>query len=273
MEVANGIQPSGDRHPCWNPVLFQPRSGPLMLFYKVGPSPRQWWGMLMTSEDDGRTWSSPRKLGKGPLGPLCGPVKNKPIQLQDGAILCPSSTESDGWRVHFELTRDLGKTWEVIGPINDGREFAAIQPTFLLHPKGRLQALCRSQQDVITQAWSDDNGRTWGPMTATSLPNPSSGIDAVTLADGRHLLVYNHTTRNQPFPAARQMLNVALSSDGRDWQSVLILERSEGQYSYPAVIQTSDGLVHITYTFNRETIMHVVLDPSKLKSMGAAKRE
>jgi len=241
-----------------------------MLFYKVGPSPSKWWGMVMTSGDDGRTWSPPRRLGEGPIGPLCGPVKNKPIQLADGAILCPSSTESDGWRVHFEVTRDLGKTWEVIGPINDGKEFAAIQPALLVHPQGRLQALCRSQQDVITQAWSDDNGRTWGPMTATALPNPSSGIDAITLTDGRHLLVYNHTTRNQPFPAARQMLNVALSQDGKEWQPVLILECAEGQYSYPAVIQTSDGLVHITYTFNRETIKHVVLDPSMIKAMGRA---
>jgi predicted neuraminidase len=244
-----------------------------MLFYKVGPSPSKWWGMLMTSGDDGRTWSSPRRLGEGPIGSLFGPVKNKPIQLPDGAILCPSSTESNGWRVHFEVTRDLSKTWEVIGPINDGKEFGAIQPTLLVHPGGRLQALCRSQQNVITQAWSDDNGRTWSPMTATALPNPSSGIDAVSLADGRHLLVYNHTTRNRPFPAARQMLNVALSSDGREWQPALILECAEGQYSYPAVIQTSDGLVHITYTFNRETIKHVVLDPSRIKAARPARQE
>lgn len=269
VEVANGVQPSGERHPCWNPVLFKARSGPLMLFYKVGPSPSTWWGMVMTSEDDGRTWSPPRRLGDGPLGPLCGPVKNKPIQLQDGAILCPSSTESDGWRVHFEITRDLGRTWEVVGPTHDGREFSAIQPTLLVHPGARLQALCRSRQDVVTQTWSEDSGRTWGPMTATSLPNPSSGIDGVTLADGRHLLVYNHTVRNQPFPAARQMLNVALSADGREWKPILILECAEGQYSYPAVIQTSDGLVHTTYTYNRETIKHVVLDPSRIGTAGA----
>ncbi|MBP8305256.1 MAG: family 78 glycoside hydrolase catalytic domain, partial [Phycisphaerae bacterium] len=269
VEVANGLQPSGERHPCWNPVLFQPRSGPLMLFYKVGPSPGTWWGMVTTSEDDGRTWSPPRRLGDGPLGPLCGPVKNKPVQLPDGAILCPSSTESDGWRVHFEVTRDLGRTWQVVGPVHDGVEFAAIQPTLLVHPGGRLQALCRSRQDVVTQVWSEDNGRTWGPMTATSLPNPSSGIDGVTLADGRHLLVYNHTVRNQPFPAARQMLNVALSVDGRQWKPILILECAEGQYSYPAVIQTSDGLVHATYTYNRETVKHVVLDPSKIEAVSA----
>src|SRR5688500_7510441 len=58
-EVADGIQEKGGRHPCWNPVLFQPRSGPLMLFYKVGPTPSRWWGVLKTSDDAGKTWSAP----------------------------------------------------------------------------------------------------------------------------------------------------------------------------------------------------------------------
>jgi predicted neuraminidase len=90
------------------------------------------------------------------------------------------------------------------------------------------------------------------------LPHPGSGIDGVTLADGRHLLVYNHTRRG------RSPLNVALSQDGRHWQAALVLEREPGEYSYPAVIQTPDGRVHITYTWRRERIKHVVLDPAQL---------
>ena len=92
-----------------------------MLFYKVGPGPVQWWGMLMTSDDDGKTWSEPRKLGyDDKIGHILGPVKNKPIQLEDGSILCPSSTQLNNLsRVHFELTRDLGKTWEIIGPCSE----------------------------------------------------------------------------------------------------------------------------------------------------------
>lgn len=93
-EVVNGVQNDTLRYPCWNPVLFQPGEGPLMLFYKVGPNPRDWWGMLTTSEDNGKTWSSPVKLGEDPaIGPLLGPVKNKPVQLQDGTIISPSSIE------------------------------------------------------------------------------------------------------------------------------------------------------------------------------------
>lgn len=269
VEVANGVQSPEKRYPCWNPVLFRSRNGPLMLFYKVGPSPREWWGMLMTSPDDGRTWSSPRRLGEDDaIGHLLGPVKNKPIQLSDGAILCPSSTEHQGWRVHFELTKDLGKTWQVIGPIHDGTQFSAIQPSILTYDDDRMQVLCRSKQGVITQSWSADGGHTWGKMTPTKLPNPNAGTDAVTLKDGRQLLVYNHTVRDGTFPSGRNMLNVALSLDGEHWKPVLTLERSEGEFSYPAVIQASDGKVHITYTFQRRSIKHVVLDPHKFVEVG-----
>lgn len=265
VEVANGVQSPDKRHPCWNPVLFRPKGGPLMLFYKVGPSPSTWWGMLMTSEDDGKTWSGARKLGENDrIGHLLGPVKNKPIQLDDGAILCPSSSEHEGWRVHFEISRDRGKNWEVIGPINDGKEFGAIQPSILRYSDGKMQVLCRSRQSVIAQSWSEDGGKTWSKMTATTLPNPNAGTDAVTLKDGRQLLVYNHTTGGLIFPSGRNMLNVAISADGKAWKPALTLEKARGEYSYPAVIQTSDGKVHITYTFERRSVKHVVLDPREI---------
>ena len=271
VEVANGFQHDSLRYPTWNPVLFKPANGPLMLFYKVGPNPREWWGMLMTSNNDGRSWSLPTRLGKNKaIGDLLGPVKNKPIQLKDGTILCPSSTEvevgdQDKWKIHFEATKDFGKTWEVIGPINDGVEFAAIQPSILTYKDGRMQILCRTQQKVVAQSWSSDNGKTWSKVTATELPNPNAGTDAVTLKDGRQLLVYNHTVNNGPYPAGREMVNVAISSDGNSWKPVMTLEKLDGEFSYPAVIQTADGLVHITYTYQRLSIKHLVVDPSKLK--------
>jgi len=253
-KVADGRQESGRRFPCWNPVLFQPDEGPLLLFYKVGPSPRAWWGMLLRSEDGGQSWSEPVRLPEG----IFGPIKNKPVMLASGVLLCGSSTEDEGWRVHFERTPDLGKTWETVGPVNDGKQFSAIQPTLLLPGEGVVQTLCRSRQGRIVQVVSEDGGRSWGEMTATPLPNPNSGIDAVTLADGRHLLVYNHTRRG------RSPLNVAVSDDGESWQAAIVLEDEPGEYSYPAVIQTADGRVHISYTWKRRRIKHVVLEPGKL---------
>lgn len=267
VEVANGIQTEGPRLPTWNPVLFQPPQGPLVLFYKVGPSPSTWWGMMMTSADGGKTWTKPVRLPEGMLGP----IKNKPVVLPDGTWLASSSTEggSGGWQVHFELTRDAGRTWQLVGPLDKGGDkLSAIQPSVLFYADGRLQALCRSQNGVLATTWSTDNGHTWSPLAKTTLPNPNSGTDAVTLKDGRQLLVYNHSAPppETPTKGVRYPLDIGISTDGVTWKRVLTLESEPigNGYAYPAVIQTADGLVHITYTFDRKKIKHVVVDPKKL---------
>ncbi len=254
VEVANGVESPGKRYPCWNPVLFQMPDGPLLLFYKVGPSPSTWWGMMVQSTDAGQTWSQPRRLPDD----IAGPIKNKPILLAGGRLLCPSSSEDDGWRIHMETTTDAGQTWKRTDALCDGKTQQAIQPTVFVHGE-RLQALCRNRdRGRLWETWSDDGGQTWSKLALASLPHPGSGIDGVTLADGRHLLVYNHTTRG------RSPLNVAISQDGKAWQAALVLEDSRGEYSYPAVIQTADGLAHITYTWKRQKVKHVVVDPAKL---------
>jgi predicted neuraminidase len=189
---------------------------------------------------------------------IVGPIKNKPVQLADGTILSGSSTEDKGWRAHFERSSDNGNTWQLIGPVNDGVAIGSIQPSILTLGGERLLALGRTKQKHVFQITSSDNGKTWGEMTLTDLPNPNSGTDAVTLKDGRHLLIYNHTAKG------RSPLNVAVSSDGKAWSAALVLEDTPGEFSYPAIIQTSDGLVHATYTWKRKLVKHVVIDPAKL---------
>ena len=262
VEVANGIQEDGKRYPCWNPVFFKPSGAPLILFYKVGLDPRTWWGLFITSNDNGKTWSKPVRLPEN----ILGPIKNKPVQLTNGKVISPSSTENDGWKIHFEISSDTCKTWRVVEPQYASKTFDVIQPTTLIHNNNNLQALCRSKQGAIVQSWSTDGGNTWGELSNLNLPNPNSGIDAVTLRDGRQLLVYNHSGMIEgKWGGSRTPLNVAVSKNGIDWTPVLILENEPGEYSYPAVIQTDDNLVHITYTYNRESIKHVVIDPAKLK--------
>ena len=137
VEVASGVEPDGTRHPCWNPVLFEMATGELWLFYKVGPGPQRWWGMIRTSRDAGRTWSNARRLPDG----ILGPIKNKPVRLSDGSIVGGSSTESPDrpstWRVHFERSVDAGRTWTVARPNASGErpEIDAIQPSILIHPR------------------------------------------------------------------------------------------------------------------------------------------
>jgi predicted neuraminidase len=110
----------------------------------------------------------------------------------------------------------------------------------------------------VFETWSEDNGRTWTALALTSLPNPSAGTDALTLRDGRHLIVYNHTAQG------RSPLNVAVSRDGKTWEAALVLEHEPGEYSYPAVIQSADRRIHITYTWKRQRIKHVEIDPARL---------
>lgn len=252
--VATGVQADGTRHPCWNPVLHAAAGGPLLLFYKVGPKPNSWWGMLTTSADGGRTWSPPRRLPDG----ILGPVKNKPVALPGGTLLCPSSTEHDGWRIHMEFTPDGGRTFTKTGPLNAGTPLGLIQPTVLTHG-GKHIALCRPRVPSWVYALtSADGGKTWSDPRATDLPNPGSGIDGVTLADGRSVLAYNHTV------VGRSPLNLAVSADVAAWRPALVLERDTGEYSYPAVVQSADGLVHVTYTWKRQRVRHVVIDPRKL---------
>lgn len=306
ISIANGVL-YGDlpRQPTWNPVLFQPSTGPLMLFYKVGPSPKDWWGMVKTSDDHGRTWSDATRLPDG----VYGPIKNKPIELPDGTIISPCSVEkiedSDddglraaaaagkatgrrpaaslpvpprrpgpaGWFVYFEISTDGGRTWtatdEIRPPAVGVGEDAirAIQPSVLVHSPTHLRAIGRTKSKRLFSIESHDAGRTWGRLNLLDLPNCNSGTDAVTLADGRHLVVYNHSDTEK----VRYPLNVAVSNDAQQWHAAAILDAEPpDQYSYPAVIQGRDGIVHIAYTWKRQKMKYVALDPARLQGPSIA---
>lgn len=264
VSIANGIQNGKLRYPCWNPVLYQVPNGPLQNYYKVGPTPKNWWGMLIESNDNGVTWGDPVKLPEG----ILGPIKNKPVLLSNGTLISPTSTEHEGWRVHFEYSDDFGKTWTKSDPINDGKTYNAIQPSILIYPAGKLQIMARSKENAVLSSWSTDFGKTWSDLKPSGLPNPNSGTDAVTLKDGRQLLVYNHVGKKpNKWGGKRSPLNVAISKDGMTWEAALILEDKEGEYSYPSVIQGNDGKVHIVYTWKRDRVKHVVVDPTKLQAM------
>jgi len=251
VKVADGIQNDGKQYPCWNPVLFRPKGGRLFLYYKVGPNPREWWGLYKSSDDDGKTWSEAVRIPQN----LLGPIKNKPIQLKNGNILYPSSIESTDektWTIHLEETDKEVHDWRLIKINCD--TFGVIQPTLLTYPH-RLQLLARSKQNVIVQSWSDDNGQTWSPLTATTLPNPNSGIDGATTANHLQLLVYNPLPAGKDWWEGRSKLRLAASADGIHWHDVFTFEdHQKGEYSYPAIICDSEGYVDVTYTDNRTNI-------------------
>jgi predicted neuraminidase len=245
----------------YNPVLFAAHDGVLWLYYKFGPSPSAWTAARISSRDRGRTWTAVEHLPAG----LYGPIKNKPLVMPDGAIVSGSSVESYlSWACWVERSTDHGRTWTRIGPITPSAgEPAAhtkatsgiIQPAIVRLPNGRLRMFTRATPDIARICYADsaDGGRTWSAARPTSLPNPNSGIDAVTLRDGRIVLVYNHTTRG------RTPLNAAVSRDGERWTMFATLESEPGEFSYPAVIQAASGDVNISYTWKRRKIRRAVI--------------
>jgi len=99
-------------------------------------------------------------------------------------------------------------------------------------------------------------------MTVIAVPNAITGIDAVSLADDRQLLVCNPTTRQPCTWEPRSPLRAAVSSDGSTWAKVHDFDnaRAAEGYSRPAVNQTRDGLTHITCTWRGERIRQVGID-------------
>lgn len=247
--VADGVENKDFRNPTWNPVLYQNPNGQIVLFYKEGPNPREWWGLYKTSDDGGKTWSKAIQIPPGMLGP----VKNKTVTLADGSLLHPSSFETNGtWSMHVETTTSDIQNWKKI-EIDNG-SFHAIQPTVLFYPNGKLQMLARTQEDVIGTTWSSDGGKTWSTVESTGLIHNNSGIDAVTLQSGIQLLLCN------PIKDGRNKLSLMMSMDGVNWEEIHVLEdEPKGEFSYPAIIQAKDGTVHMTYTYNRKKIKYLSL--------------
>lgn len=260
---------------CWNPVLFHTRDGRLWLYYKYGTSPSTWLGARKVSIDEGRTWSTEEHLPPG----ILGPIKDKPLVLASGVIVSGSSVESsNNWTAWIERSTDNGNSWTKFGPItvpdaidvpNDAAKAASkerpssttaavatklyppsattvgiIQPSVvsLGEPHLRFYARSRTRSARIVVSDSFDDGETWGPAHFLALPNPNSGIDAVRLRDGRVVVAFNNSYNR------RTPLNLAVSADGEHFQLFKTLEDGPGQYSYPAIVQASNGDLLTTYS-------------------------
>ncbi len=260
----------GEGKTLFNPVLVKLKGGEIQIYF-VSPGIDD--GQVISSRDDGHTWSKMKKLPKG----FVGPIVNKPVILDDGTIVAGSSLQGEpGKRIHVERSSDNGATWTKVDSISDpvNTRYKIIQPTILVHGSQKLQILARTNERhsnaKLAQTWSEDGGLTWSEVTDATLPNNNSAVDAITLKDGRHLIVYNHSTREDSTAGrkGRGILTVAISRDGMEWEAASVLEYRTGsvQYSYPAVIQTVDGLVHVSYSWHRKRIKHVVIDPSKLET-------
>jgi predicted neuraminidase len=257
----------------YNPVLFHTKDGRLWLYYKFGPHPDNWTAARRFSTDEGKSWSEVEHLPAG----LYGPIRAKPYVAPDGTVVSGTSVESyRSWAAWIERSTDNGETWTKAGPITVPQTavpssveggappqvpgssswrftWGIIQPSVVPLSGDHLRLYARSTSRIgkICAADSKDGGKTWTQAHPLDIVNPNSGIDAVSLADGRIVLVYNNSD------SKRTPLNLAVSKDGEHFRMFATLENEPGEYSYPAMIQGRDGDLHITYTWKRQRIKYV----------------
>lgn len=265
-----------NNQPHWNPVLHH-SNGETTLFFKVGRNCSHWKTWVMRSSDDGASWSEPQELLSGNIGGR-GPVKNKCIELVDGAWLAPGSNEIKSWKAFVDRSEDGGRSWTRTKLINQpnhvvcqdkkGKDvkFGVIQPTLWESEPGKVHMLLRSTCGKVCRSDSNDGGRTWCKVYETDLPNNNSGLDLAKLADGSLLLAYNPVSKNW---GPRCPITLARSTDnGQTWEKITDLEAETGrEYSYPAVIALKNGGVAVSYTWGREKIATHLLTQAEIMTL------
>ncbi len=241
------------------PVLLQRPDGELWFFYVVlyGIDWRSAIPFLKKSSDGGQTWGEPQKLFDYP-GLM---LRSRPLVLGD-RILVPAYDENT-WQSRMILSDDSGRSWRLTAPMQS--------PDGNIHPNviaigGTLVCYLRTggKGGVIWRSESHDGGESWSELTPTALLNPNSGIDLLRLQDERLALAFNNSSTH------RTPLHVALTGgSGEDWRWIQVIEDAYHEISYPTLAQTADGVLHLVYTYRRETIHYARFDENWLMQ-GAA---
>ncbi|OIR08856.1 hypothetical protein GALL_88500 [mine drainage metagenome] len=206
-----------------NPVAVRAADGSLRLFY-VTVSLGGWAGSsitMMTSNDEGETWSAPRRLITSPFINISTLVKGTPFLYADGSMGLPVYHES--FSKFAEILRlDAG------GNVIDKQRLASagqgtLQPVLLLKSPNDALILTRySGKDnphLARSLTTEDGGRHWSGVEKSSFPNPDAALSATALPDGRLLAVLNHQEQG------RDSLSLMLSTDGGvNWRELRRLE-------------------------------------------------
>lgn len=200
--------------------------------------------MFRTSGDHGKTWTADSEFLEAGIR---GVPRNPPVRRSNGDLVLPvEGTDGKVEGSTFLIGSALGTQWRKGGFTAGGS-----QPAVIERKDGSLFALMRKAPQ-LTQIESTDGGETWSDAKSSTLRNPDAGITMTKLASGNLVVIFNDSDR------MRTPLSIARSIDeGRSWETPLQLESNPGEYSYPCVIQTADGQIHVTYTYRRYSIKHV----------------
>lgn len=210
---------------------------------------------VQSSWDSGVTWSGPESIG----GPLGTNVKSPPVRLSSGQLLLPAYDDLLQ-RSLFFVSGDDGAKWSLRSDITTPLPFQNLQPAIALRTDGSLLAVMRNAgRGWLWMTTSNDDGRSWSPAADSGFANSGSAAALARLVSGRLLLVFNDS------PDRRTPLSATISpDDGATWSIPRILIEGDGDFAYPAIAQSPDGLIHMVYSHNRERIEHVTVNESWL---------
>jgi predicted neuraminidase len=236
-----------------NPVIYRAANGVLHLFV-VSVSIGGWSGSALNhlqSQDNGLHWTSPERIVISPFFNISTLVRTSAVGLSDGGFYLPVYHEFI--RKYPELLR-FDADGNFIQQIRITNKNKMLQPSLV--PVGSLNAWTffrnsanNSESRVLYTSQTTDGGMHWSDPEPTNLTNPDASIAAVSLNDGRMLMVYNDISRAH--------LWLAISYNGTEWHPIYQLEDKPGEeFSYPS-IQVNGNLIDILYTNNRQNIKHV----------------
>jgi len=259
---APGVLINNPDQPPGNAILFADASGRLWVFWgrMEGTRPTRrgtGWSncrlMFRTSLDSGHTWSTDQELADS-LGWL---PRNPPILLPDKTLLLPM-TAGAGGRI---LRLEADGRWSKLGPLAGGEQL-----TIAPRDNGELIGFARSKPYTLGSV-SPDFGVTWQAAEPTNLKCPDSSVCLLRLKSGRMILAHNDNDGED-----RANLTIQQSEDeGRTWSTPRILDSDadlyNAEYSYPCLLQSSDGLIHISYTYRRFAIKHAVFNENWLTQL------
>ncbi|WP_198266259.1 sialidase family protein [sulfur-oxidizing endosymbiont of Gigantopelta aegis] len=254
-----------------NPVVTRGPDNSIWLFY-VSVSVGGWAGSainLTQSHDEGHTWSSPKRLITSPFLNLSTLIKGSAIHYADGSIGLPVYHELLG---KFGELLKLNSQGEVIHKTRLSWGQTSLQPIIFPTSEKNAIAMMRYQgppPNRILIQHSSDAGQSWSAVKKSTLANPGAGIIGLTLNDNHDLLLaYNND------PQERDDLSLAISQDaGETWQLAQVVEKNvlvppdkSQQFSYPWLLQTQNGNIHLLYTWHKSHIKHAVFNKSWLLS-------
>jgi predicted neuraminidase len=208
------------------------------------------------SDDEGETWSKPKRLVTSPFFNVSTLVRNKGFALADEQTLAmPVYHELNGYWPQLLLMSSEGDIYLQRSFATDGLSLA---PAMVPISHTEFGVFMRAgERGFVRRADIDIKGNQIAETVDTQVINPNASLDALRLRDGRWLMVTN------PNKTDRKRLSLWQSDDqGKQWQEVLVLENStaeKAEFSYPWILQASDGLVHVVYTWEREEIRHQII--------------